>query len=222
MYWYQYLLFMLPAYLFVLIIRTVLKSTVSKYSAVNTGINGMTAARLVLSLGGASGVPVNQVRGNLTDNYDPSSNTIFLSETVYDKYSVAAVGIAAHEAGHALQYHENYAPARIRQASVKICNIGSRFLIPLMILGFILSFKPLVIAGIVSFMLVVAFQLITLPVEFNASRRAITVLSDSGRFTAEEIKGVRKVLNAAAMTYVGSLAVSALQLVYYITRFKGR
>ncbi len=218
MYWYQYLLFMLPAYLFVLIIRTVLKSTVSKYSAVNTGING----RLVLSLGGASGVPVNQVRGDLTDNYDPASNTIFLSETVYDKYSVAAVGIAAHEAGHALQYHENYAPARIRQASVKICNIGSRFSIPLMILGFILSFKPLVIAGIVSFMLVVAFQLITLPVEFNASHRAITVLSDSGRFTAEEIKGVRKVLNAAAMTYVGSLAVSALQLVYNITRFKGR
>ncbi|MBR6921114.1 MAG: zinc metallopeptidase, partial [Clostridia bacterium] len=161
-------------------------------------------------------------KGDLTDNYDPSSSMIYLSDQVYSVSSVTAVGIAAHEAGHAIQYAQDYGPARLRQASVKVCNIGSRLAVPLIFLGWILSFEPLAIAGIVCFMLVVAFQLITLPVEFNASKRAVAVLSESGMLEEEELKGVKKVLTAAAMTYVGSLAMSTVQLLYYITRIRRR
>lgn len=222
MYWLEYLLYMLPAYLLVLIIQIALKTTVSKYSNVKTKMCGAAAAELVLRRAGVAGVNIGQVKGDLTDNYDPSSSMIYLSDQVYSVSSVTAVGIAAHEAGHAIQYAQDYGPARLRQASVKVCNIGSRLAVPLIFLGWILSFEPLAIAGIVCFMLVVAFQLITLPVEFNASKRAVAVLSESGMLEEEELKGVKKVLTAAAMTYVGSLAMSTVQLLYYITRIKRR
>ena len=222
MYWFEYILYMLPAYLLVLIIQLWLKSTVSKYSKVPVSMTGKQAAELVLRTAGVSGVNIAYIKGNLTDNYDPSSSVISLSSSVHDSSSVTAVGVAAHEAGHAIQYFEDYGPAKLRHAAVKVCNIGSRLAIPLIFLGIILSFRPLAIAGIICFASVVLFQLITLPVEFNASRRAVKLLTDSGNFSDEEIKGVKKVLTAAAMTYVGALAVSALQLMYYVSRIKRR
>ena len=183
---------------------------------------GAAAAELVLKRAGVAGVNIGQVKGDLTDNYDPSSSVIHLSDSVYSVNSVAAVGIAAHEAGHAIQYAENYGPAKLRQAAVKICNIGSRLAIPLIFAGIVFSIRPLAIAGVACFSLVVLFQLITLPVEFNASKRAVAMLSDTGMLAEEELKGVKKVLAAAAMTYVGSLAVSTMQLLYYVTRIRRR
>lgn len=221
MYW-EYLLFMAPTYMLVLIIQISLKVTVSKYSSLQSSMCGRDSARLVLTNGGVTGVDVGRVKGELTDYYDPSRSIISLSDSTYEKYTLTAVGVAAHEAGHAIQYSENYGPAKLRQAAVNVCNIGSRFSVPLIIAGYILSFEPLVIAGIVCFMFVVAFQLITLPVEFNASRRAVKILSESGRFSADEIKGVRRVLTAASLTYVGALAMSTMQLAYYISRFRRR
>ena len=221
-YWIEYLMYMLPAYLLVLIIQIWLKSTVSKYSQVRTNMCGAAAAELVLRRGGVVGVGIGQVNGNLTDNYDPSSSIIHLSDQVYSVSSVTAVGIAAHEAGHAIQYAEDYGPARLRQASVKICNIGSRLAFPLIFAGIFFAIKPLAIAGIACFLLVIAFQLITLPVEFNASKRAVSILTESDMFNAEELKGIKKVLTAAAMTYVGALAVSTMQLLFYVSRIKRR
>lgn len=222
MYWIEYFLYMLPAYLLVLIIQIVLKSTVSKYSNVKTNMCGAAAAELVLRKAGVAGVNIGLIKGDLTDNYDPSSSVIHLSDRVYSVSSVTAVGIAAHEAGHAVQYAEDYGPAKLRQATVKVCNIGSRLAIPLIFAGIVFAIKPLAIAGVACFLLVILFQLVTLPVEFNASKRAVTILSESGALTEEELKGVKKVLTAAAMTYVGSLAVSTMQLLYYVTRIKRR
>ena len=220
MYWYQYLLYMLPAYLLVLIIQIALKNTVNRYSSAMSPMTGAEAAALVLRLGGVSDVNIGQIRGDMTDNYDPSSRMIYLSSTSYAKNTVTAVGVAAHEAGHAMQYNENYGPAVLRQSAVRICNIGSRLSVPLMIAGYVLSFEPLIYAGLICFLFVIAFQLITLPVEFNASRRAVKALEGSGRFTEEQLKGVKKVLTAAAMTYVGALALSTVQLLYNISRFR--
>lgn len=222
MYGFEYFIYMLPAYLLVLIIQLWLKSTVSKYSKIRTRLTGTSSAELVLRSAGVVGVGICHITGNLTDNYDPSSNVINLSSSVHSSDSITAVGVAAHEAGHAIQYFEDYGPAKLRQAAVKICNIGSSLSVPLIFLGIFLSFKPLAVAGIVCFMLVIAFQLITLPVEFNASRRAVRILSESGALSDEEIKSVKKVLTAAAMTYVGSLAVSTMQLMYYVSRIKKR
>ena len=221
-YWIEYLIYMLPAYLLVLIIQIWLKSTVSKYSKVSSCMCGAAAAELVLRSAGVTGVGIGQVSGSLTDNYDPSSSVIRLSDPVYSVSSVTAVGIAALEAGHAIQYAEDYGPARLRQASVKICNIGSRLAVPLIFLGIFFAIKPLAIAGVACFLLVIAFQLITLPVEFNASKRAVTILSGTCMFSDEEMKGVKKVLTAAAMTYVGSLALSTMQLLFYVSRIKRR
>ena len=222
--YFSYLIFMVPAYLLVLIIQIRLKSTISKYSSVNvsSGMTGADSAQLVLSRGGVVGVPVTPINGELTDNFNPTTNTISLSTPVYGVKSVTAVGVAAHEAGHAIQHFEDYGPAKLRTAAVKICNIGSRLSFPLIIIGFIMSFEPLIIAGIICFGFVVMFQLITLPVEFNASRRAVAILGQSGTLTSDELKGVKKVLNAAAMTYVGALATSVFQLLYYMSRFNRR
>lgn len=222
--YFSYLLFMIPAYLLVLIIQLRLKSTIAKYSKINTGsgMTGCDSARLVLSRGGAIGVTVNPIAGNLTDNYNPSTNVISLSKQVYGEQSVTAVGVAAHEAGHAVQFSEEYGPAKLRTAAVKVCNFGSRLYIPLIFIGFIAALDVLIYAGIICFCFVVFFQLITLPVEFDASRRAVKILGESGALTDEELKGVRKVLNAAAMTYVGALATSVLQLLYYLSRTRRR
>jgi len=197
-----------------LIASAKVKSTYAKYSKVLSarGITAEQAAQQILYGAGLSQVPINQVAGNLTDHYDPRSQTLALSQTVFGSSSVAAIGVAAHECGHAIQDAENYAPIRIRNAIVPVVNFGSTLSWPLLLLGLVLSFDPLVLAGIWLFSLVVVFQLVTLPVEFNASRRAMRILEERGILGSEELKGARKVLSAAAMTYVAAAVGSLLQL----------
>lgn len=197
-----------------LIASAKVKSTYAKYSKVLSarGITAEQAAQQILYGAGLSQVPINQVAGNLTDHYDPRSQTLALSQTVFGSNSVAAIGVAAHECGHAIQDAENYAPIRIRNAIVPVVNFGSTLSWPLLLLGLVLSFDPLVLAGIWLFSLVVVFQLVTLPVEFNASRRAMRILEERGILGNEELKGARKVLSAAAMTYVAAAVGSLLQL----------
>lgn len=210
---YYYLVLVLPAILLMTIAQIAVKSTFSKYSNVFCNISGAEAARRVLNANGVSGVRIERVSGNLTDHFDPKTNVIRLSDAVYDSCTVAAAGVAAHEAGHAVQYALGYAPIKIRGAIYPICNIGSRLAIPLVMLGFLFSFYYLIDLGIIFFALALLFQLITLPVEFNASRRAIAALSDYGILANEtEVKGAKKVLFAAAMTYVTSFLVSLAQL----------
>jgi len=216
MYWFYdstYILVILAAVIS-LIASAKVKSTYAKYSKVLSarGITADQAAQQILYGAGIPQVPVTQVAGNLTDHYDPRSQTLALSQTVYGSRSVAAIGVAAHECGHAIQDAENYAPIRIRNAIVPVVNFGSKLSWPLLLLGLVMSFDPLVLAGIWMFGLVVAFQVITLPVEFNASRRAIRILEERGILGSEELKGARKVLSAAAMTYVAAAVGSLLQL----------
>lgn len=197
-----------------LIASAKVKSTYAKYSKVlsSRGITAEQAAQQILYGAGLSQVPVHQVAGNLTDHYDPRSQTLALSQTVFGSSSVAAIGVAAHECGHAIQDAESYAPIRIRNAIVPVVNFGSTLSWPLLLLGMVLSFDPLVLAGIWLFSLVVVFQLVTLPVEFNASRRAMRILEERGILGDIELKGARKVLSAAAMTYVAAAVGSLLQL----------
>ncbi len=210
---YYYLVLVLPAILLMTIAQISVKTTFSKYSNKLCNVTGAEAARKVLEANGVSGVRIERVGGNLTDHFDPKTNVIRLSDAVYDSNSVAAAGVAAHEAGHAVQYALNYAPIKIRGAIYPICNIGSRLAVPLVMLGFVFSFYYLIDLGIIFFALALLFQLITLPVEFNASRRAISALSNYGILANEnEVKGAKKVLFAAAMTYVTSFLVSLAQL----------
>ena len=216
MFWFYdstYILVILAA-IISLIASAKVKSTYAKYSKVLSarGITAEQAAQQILYGAGLSQVPINQVAGNLTDHYDPRSQTLALSQTVFGSSSVAAIGVAAHECGHAIQDAENYAPIRIRNAIVPVVNFGSTLSWPLLLLGLVLSFDPLVLAGIWLFSLVVVFQLVTLPVEFNASRRAMRILEDRGILGDTELKGARKVLSAAAMTYVAAAVGSLLQL----------
>lgn len=216
MFWFYdstYILVILAA-IISLIASAKVKSTYAKYSKVLSarGITAEQAAQQILYGAGLSQVPINQVAGNLTDHYDPRSQTLALSQTVFGSSSVAAIGVAAHECGHAIQDAENYAPIRIRNAIVPVVNFGSTLSWPLLLLGLVLSFDPLVLAGIWLFSLVVVFQLVTLPVEFNASHRAMRILEERGILGNEELKGARKVLSAAAMTYVAAAVGSLLQL----------
>ncbi len=216
MFWFYdstYILIILAA-IISMIASAKVKSTYAKYSKILSarGITADQAAQEILYSAGLSQVPVTQVAGNLTDHYDPRSQTLALSQTVYGSRSVAAIGVAAHECGHAIQDAENYAPIRIRNSIVPVVNFGSKLSWPLLLLGLIMSFDPLVLAGIWMFVLVVAFQLITLPVEFNASRRAVRILEERGILGSEELKGAKKVLSAAAMTYVAAALGSLLQL----------
>ena len=216
MFWFYdstYILIILAA-IISMIASAKVKSTYAKYSKVLSarGITADQAAQEILYGAGIPQVPVTQVEGDLTDHYDPRSQTLALSQTVYGSRSVAAIGVAAHECGHAIQDAENYAPIRIRNSIVPVVNFGSKLSWPLLLLGLLMSFDPLVLAGIWMFVLVVAFQLITLPVEFNASRRAIRILEERGILGSEELKGARKVLSAAAMTYVAAAVGSLLQL----------
>lgn len=209
-----YLLFVLPAILISLWAQMRVKGTFSKYAAVPTRrrMTGAEAAEAVLRAGGVYGVRVERVAGNLTDHYDPKANVIRLSESVYGSSSVAAVGVAAHEAGHAVQYAESYAPIRLRSAIIPVTQFGSYLAWPLILIGFLTSFSALVYAGIILFGLVVLFQLLTLPVEFNASRRAIAALSQGNFLYEEEVPLAKKVLGAAALTYVAAMLVAVAQL----------
>ena len=223
-YYLSYYAFMLPGIIIALWASFRVKSAFNKYSRVTNsrGLTGAMAAERVLQMNGVNGVRIERVSGNLTDHYDPRTNVIRLSDSVYDSASVAAVGVAAHEAGHAVQYAKNYAPIKLRAAIIPICNFGSQLSLPLIILGSILLSDLLVGIGIALFSLSVIFQLVTLPVEFNASRRAIEAVSDGALLADGEVKGARKVLSAAAMTYVASLLQSLLILLYYITRYGNR
>lgn len=210
---YYYFIWVLPAMVLMIIAQISVKTTFSKYSKKACNITGAEAARQVLQVNGVSGVKIERVSGNLTDHFDPRTNVIRLSDAVYDSNSVAAAGVAAHEAGHAVQYAKNWAPIKIRGAIYPVCNIGSKLAIPLVMFGFLFSFYYLIDLGIIFFALALLFQLVTLPVEFNASRRAISAISNYGILSNEaDVNGAKKVLFAAAMTYVTSFLVSLAQL----------
>ncbi len=217
---YTYLLFVLPAIIFAMIASAKVNSAFNKYSKQMSarGITGREAAERVLRANGVVGIKIERVSGNLTDHYDPKTNVIRLSDNVYDSTSTAAIGVAAHEAGHAVQHEQEYAPAKIRMAIVPVTNIGSKLSIPLILLGIILSLfaseRFLIISyiGIACFTLCAVFQLVTLPTEYDASHRAIAALESGGILDDEEIKGAKKVLSAAALTYVAALAVTLMQL----------
>lgn len=211
---YYYVILVLPMILLSVIASVKVKSTFNKYSAFHSlrGLTGAQAASEVLRFYGITNVAVEHVAGELTDHYDPKSNVIRLSDKVYNSTSVAAIGVACHEAGHAAQYAEGYSPVKLRSVIYPACSIGSRIGFPLAILGIVFSFDFLVTLGVAFFGLAVFFQVVTLPVEFNASRRAVKVIDETGILQTEEIKGVKKVLTAAALTYVASLAVSLANL----------
>lgn len=209
-----YLMLVVPAIIISLFAQMKVKSTYAKYSQVLSR-NGRTAAeitRKILDMNGLQNVRIEQVSGSLSDHYDPRTNVIRLSDTVRSDVSVASIGVAAHEAGHAVQYAVGYGPIKARNAFLPVANIGSKLSLPLILLGIIMSFDPLVSIGILLFSFVLVFQLITLPVEFDASRRALKTLSDNGILQGEEVVGAKKVLSAAAMTYVAAVLVSAMQL----------
>lgn len=218
---YLYLILVLPAVIFSLWASIRVNTTFKKYSKIRSmrGITGAEAARRVLDANGLQHIRIEQIPGNLTDHYDPRSDVIRLSESVYGNTSVAAVGVACHEAGHAVQHAENYAPVKIRAAIIPVTNIGSRLAIPLIILGILLNslasapeFLVIAYIGVACYGLCTLFQLVTLPTEFDASRRALRCIESYGILGSEEIGGARRVLTAAAMTYVASLAVSLMQL----------
>ncbi len=230
--YYGYGFYYDPTYFLVLIgvIVTVLASarvngTYAKYARVRsmTGMTGAQAAERILYQAGIRDVKIEHVRGNLTDHYDPSSRTVRLSDATYNSSSVAAVGVAAHECGHVLQHYEGYAPLKFRTALVPAANIGSKLGIPMILIGVLLGANStLVTIGIWVFALAVLFQIVTLPVEFNASHRAVQILDRQGILAGEEVRQCRKVLNAAALTYVAAAAASILQLLRLVILFGGR
>ena len=208
-----YIYLVLPAIVLCSIAQIAVKSTFSKYSKAASTASGAEAAERVLRANGVYDVKIERVSGNLTDHYDPKTNVIRLSDAVYDSRSIAAVGIAAHEAGHAVQYANSYAPIKWRTAIYPVCNLGSRLSLPLILLGIFTGFPLLSNIGIVLFAVALAFQLITLPVEFNASRRAITAIKENHILLDDgEINGAKKVLTAAAFTYIASFLLSLMQL----------
>ena len=225
----SYLVLVLPCIIFSLWASASVKSTFNRYSKVYSSrrLTGAQAAQRVLSANGVTGVRIEQVRGNLTDHFDPSTNVIRLSDSVYNSTSVAAIGVACHEAGHAVQYAHHYAPIKLRAAIIPLTNFGSKLAMPLIIVGILLSSLSnlgtmFVYLGIAAFGLSLVFQLITLPVEFNASRRALRAIEDGAILTNEERRGAKKTLTAAAMTYVAATAVALAQLLRLILIFGGR
>lgn len=203
------------------------KSTYSRYAKVysRSGLTGAEAAQQILKNAGIYGVRVEHISGNLTDHYDPKAKVLRLSDSVYGSRSVAAVGVAAHECGHAIQHQKNYAPLTIRGAIVPVANIGSTLAWPLILIGLFISSRSgqaLITAGIICFSLAVLFQIVTLPVEFNASRRAVRILGETGILGEQELGYTRKVLGAAALTYVAGAASAILQLLRLILLFGGR
>lgn len=211
---YTWYLLVLPAFLLALWAQFRVQSTYAKYSRVRS-VRGRTAAevaRQILDDHGLGYVQVDRIGGKLTDNYDPRTNIVHLSQEVYGSSSIAAIGVAAHECGHAVQHAEEYGPLKLRSAIIPITNIGSSLSIPLFLIGLLFNFSILMNIGILLFGLVALFQLITLPVEFNASRRALSTIGERGLLTDDETRGAKKVLSAAALTYVAALASSLAQL----------
>lgn len=225
-YWpdYYYIILVVPALILSVIAQIGVKSTYKRYSNMmnSRGLTGAMAAQKVLAYYGIYNVRIEQVSGSLTDHYDPRANVIRLSTGVYSGSSIAAVGVACHEAGHAAQHAQNYAPIKIRNSILPIANIGSSMGMILAVVGYFLSFSFLVNLGILLFAFVVLFQLVTLPIEFNASSRAIKVIEETGLLDSDEQRGAKKMLAAAAMTYVASLLVSLMSLIRLILRFNSR
>lgn len=201
-----------------------LKSTYAAYSRIRSdcGLTGARVAQRILRMSGLNDVQVVPIKGNLTDHYDPRTRKVSLSESVYGSTSLAALGVAAHECGHAVQHARNYAPLNFRSAIVPIANFGSTLSWPIFLAGLFLGLPRLLTIGIVLFSLAVLFQLVTLPVEYNASSRALVMLQDYGILGAEEAAGARRVLSAAALTYVAALASSILQLLRLVILAGGR
>ncbi len=226
---WTYIVLVLPCLILSLWASAKVNSTFKKYSQQRTlrGLTAQEAAMRVLSANGVSGVRIERVSGNLTDHYDPRANVIRLSDSVYDNTSTAAIGVACHEAGHAVQYAQDYAPIKLRSAIIPVTNIGSKLAMPLILLGILFSglgqFSDTIIyIGIACFGLSVVFQFATLPVEFNASHRALQTIESTGILTEEEQKGARKTLTAAAMTYVAATATALAQLLRLIVLFGRR
>lgn len=216
--YYLYIVLVLPCVIWAMIAQIRVQSAYGKFSRVRTarGLTGAEAAEKILRSQGITNVAIAPCKGQLSDHYDPRSNTVFLSEGVYNSNSVAACGIAAHECGHAIQHAQGYAPLKLRAALVPITNLGSNLAMPLILIGLLFSSFSygfyIALAGVICFATATVFQLVTLPVEFNASRRALSVLESEGIVSSDEKSGVRKVLWAAAMTYVAALFVSLANL----------
>ncbi len=223
-----YIVLVVPAIIFSMIASSSVKSTFSKYSRETTriGITGAQAAKQVLEANGIYDVRIEPVAGQLTDHYDPRDKVIRLSEPVYASSSTAALGVACHEAGHAIQYAEGYGPIKIRQAIIPVTNFASKLAVPLIVIGLLLSaaaygFEWVAYLGVLLFAFSLLFQLVTLPAEFNASSRALKNLDSLGILDKNELQSTKKVLSAAAMTYVAALAVSVAQLLRFLVLIGG-
>lgn len=214
---------MIPVLLFSFYCQIKVKRAFRRYSRVHAmcGMTGAQAAARLLQLNGITDVQIRQIGGTLTDYYDPKNKEICLSGDVYNATSVAAIGVACHEAGHACQHAQGYAPLKIRNAAIPATRIGSSLGIPLVLLGMVFTWRPLIMVGIVLYALVALFQLLTLPVEFNASRRALQTIESNQFLTEQEYRGAKKVLTAAALTYVAALA-SALATLLRLLLLAGR
>ena len=226
-----YIILVMPAVLFALFASMKVNTTFDRYQKQlsRQHVTGAEAARRVLDANGLYNVSIRTVSGKLSDHYDPRDNTVYLSEAVHNSTSTAAIGVAAHEAGHAIQHAENYFPIKIRAAIIPVTNIGSRLAIPLVLIGLLLAAVSenggvgllLAYAGVICFALTAVFQLVTLPTEFNASSRAMKALEQGSLLDRDELLGARKVLSAAAMTYVAALAVSLAQLLRILILVSG-
>lgn len=221
---FYYLILVVPAMLISLWAQFNIKSTYRKQGKILNarGITGAQAAQAVLNYYGIHDVMIRPIKGTLTDNYNPSNKVLSLSQGVFDSTSIAAVGIACHEVGHAIQHDCGYMPIRLRTALVPVCNVGSTIGLPLAIIGYFLGFSPLVSVGLILYSLIAVFQFVTLPVEFNASRRALHAIEECGLLADSENDGAKKVLTAAALTYVAALIVSLANLLRFFIRFSGR
>ena len=226
---WTYVVLVLPCILLSLWASANVNSTFKRYSGQYSrrGLTGAQAAERVLRANGVTNVRIERVSGNLTDHFDPKSSVIRLSDNVYGNTSTAAIGVACHEAGHAVQYAQDYTPIRIRSAVIPATNLGSKLAMPLILLGLLIGFMGdlsyfLIYLGIGCFGLSLVFQLVTLPVEFDASRRAMAAIAQSELLTEEEQRGARKTLTAAALTYVAATAVALSQLLRLLVLFGGR
>lgn len=219
-----YIVLVLPAILLGLWAQMRVQSTYARYSQVRAsrGITANQAARLILDMNGLQAVPIQRIPGSLTDHYDPRDRVVRLSESVYGSSSIAAIGVAAHEVGHAVQHATGYSPMKLRSAIVSVTNIGSTLSMPLILIGLVMNSSGLAMAGVALFSLVAVFQLVTLPVEFNASRRALATLESRDILSPQELSGAKSVLTAAALTYVAALIQSLAQLLRLVILVNGR
>lgn len=218
------MLLLIPGLLLGLWAQIKVKSAYAKYGRIATrrGVTAEQVSRDLLSRDGNGNIAIEPIAGELTDHYDPGANVLRLSQGVYGHNSIAAIGVAAHECGHAMQDHHDYGPLKLRTAIVPAVNIGSNLYFPIFLLGLVFSWQPLITVGIICFALTFVFSLVTLPVEFNASHRALSMLAQGGYVDEEELRGVKAVLDAAALTYVAAAISSLLQLVRLLLLSRNR